>query len=355
MDSKINILIVIPKLSAGGAERVLSFLAQNLNRNHFKVTLLIVGFEKDNKYDVSGTNTIYLNKNRVRHAVYSIIKAIKKVKPKIVLSSISDLNIVMGYTSMIFSSIKFVGRHTFIISDNDTSNKQTKNSKFDYRIFGLKKLDYFICQSFDMKQSIIKHYGLDVNKLKIINNPITNLQNTKKNNNYSKTRKYITVGRLIKLKGHIRLINILKKINHPFEFTIIGSGVFKNEIFNEINKLDLNKNIRYIEYTDNVHKYLVKNDVFLQGSYSEGFPNALLESCSVGLPAMAFDVPGGTKEIITNGINGYLVNSENEFIEKLNEKKIWKHEDVKESVEKKFGPKIILKQYEDFFADIISK
>ncbi|WP_179319861.1 glycosyltransferase [Winogradskyella helgolandensis] len=355
MDSKINILVAIPKLTAGGAERVLSFLAQNLNENNFKITFLIVGFEKDNKYDVSCTNTIYLNKNRVRYAIFSIVKTIKKVKPQIVLSSISDLNILMGYISFLFPSITFIGRHTFIISDNHKVSTQKKYINFDFKLFGLNKLDFFICQSLDMKLSIIKYYGLESCKLKVINNPITNLNYIKNDKKITKVKKYITIGRLSKLKGHIRILNILNKINHPFEFTIIGSGSFKDEIFKEVDKLNLRDKINYVEYTNNVYEYLVENDVFLQGSYSEGFPNALLESCAVGVPAIAFDVPGGTKEIISNHINGYLVNSEDEFIERLNEKKIWNHNDVKESVKNKFSQNIILKEYEDFFTNIIRK
>lgn len=353
MSNKIHVLVAIPKLTAGGAERVLSFVANNLNREKFEVTLLIIGSKKENKYDVSKTNTIYLNKSRVRHAVFSIIKTIKKIKPNIVLSTISDLNVVMGYISLLFPSIKFIGRHTFIISGTNATTKL--NKKFNYRIYGLKKLDYFICQSYDMKQSIINHYNLDSKRLKIINNPVTNLNFIKETNKERTIKKYITVGRLSKLKGHIRLLNILKEVNHNFVFTIIGYGEFKHEIFDEIKKLGLTRNVRHIEYTDNVYKYLIENDIFLQGSYSEGFPNALLESCAVGVPAIAFDVPGGTKEIITNGINGYLVNNESEFLEKLNEKKAWNPNDVKECVTKKFSPSIIMKDYENFFLNVVSQ
>lgn len=354
MNTKTNILVAIPKLTAGGAERVLSFIAQNLDRNKFNVTFLIVGYEKDNKYEVKNTDTIYLNKDRVRHGVFAIIKTIRKVKPRIVLSSISDLNILMGYVSFLFPATTFVGRHTFIIGDNHKVSIQ-KKSKFDLKLFGLNKLEYFICQSNDMKLSIIKYYGLDSEKLKVINNPVTNLSHIKNEQSQSEVKRYITVGRLSKLKGHIRLLNILSKIDHPFVFTIIGSGDFKNEIFNEVDKLNLTDSVKYIDYTNNVYQYLVENDAFLQGSYSEGFPNALLESCAVGVPAIAFDVPGGTKEIVTNDVNGYLVDTEEEFIERLNEKKVWNAKDVKDSVEKKFSPEIILKNYEDFFADIISK
>lgn len=355
MNSKIDILIAIPKLTAGGAERVFSFLSRDLNRDNFNVTLLVIGCEKDNKYDVSKINTIYLNKTRVRKGLFDLIKTIYKIKPQIVFSTISDLNIIMGYISFLFPSIKFVGRHTFIIGESHKASKLKEIFNFDFKLYGLKRLDFFICQSLDMKNSIIKHYGLKKDRLKVINNPITDLSHLKSYQSNSKVKKYITIGRLTKIKGHLRILNILKKVDHTFELTIIGSGSFKDEIFNKADELNLKDRIKHIEYTDNVYKYIVENDMFLQGSYAEGFPNALLESCSAGVPAIAFDVPGGTKEIITNGINGYLVKSEEEFIEKLNDQKKWNHKEVKESVKKKFSPNIILKNYEDFFSEIINK
>ena len=58
----IKITFVIPSLAAGGAERILSFIAQNLNPQIFDATLLVIGFEKDKVYDIGELNVVYLNK-----------------------------------------------------------------------------------------------------------------------------------------------------------------------------------------------------------------------------------------------------------------------------------------------------
>ena len=47
-------------------------------------------------------------------------------------------------------------------------------------------------------------------------------------------------------------------------------------------------------------------DLFLMGSYYEGFPNVLPEAGVLGIPVIAFNVPGGIAEIIT-AANGILV------------------------------------------------
>ena len=43
--SKKKILFILPSLKAGGAERVVSFLAKNLDQNVFETKLLVVGFK----------------------------------------------------------------------------------------------------------------------------------------------------------------------------------------------------------------------------------------------------------------------------------------------------------------------
>ena len=92
--------------------------------------------------------------------------------------------------------------------------------------------------------------------------------------------------------------------------------------------------------------------MFLQGSYSEGFPNALLESCAVGVPVLAFNVPGGTKEIVTDNENGFLAADEKEFLEKLHNHRSWDPKYVSNFVYEKFNKQKILNDYEQLFTEI---
>ncbi|RAJ27435.1 glycosyltransferase involved in cell wall biosynthesis [Gelidibacter algens] len=358
MKTKKKIFFVIPTLSAGGAERVISFVAQELDREKFDVTLIIIGFEKDNKYDVSSIPVVYLNKSRVLKGAFPLLIMFQKEKPKMVVSTISNLNVIMGLISVFFSNVIFIGRHTFIIK-NPSKNIETKKtnrskikSTFNYWNYGNKNLDYFICQSADMKQSIIDVYGIDSKKISIINNPVTQTEIIKNNSSQGAVKKYITIGRISEGKGYIRILEILAKLSFPFQYTIIGEGAYYDIVFSKIRELGLNDKVNYIRFTNNVSEYLVDHDMFLQGSYSEGFPNALLESCAVGTPVIAFNVPGGTKEIIEDGINGFLVDNDDDFLEKLNDNREWNPEIVRESVYKKFNKNKIISDYEKFFIEI---
>ncbi|WP_339624124.1 glycosyltransferase [uncultured Winogradskyella sp.] len=357
MKTRKKIFFILPTLFAGGAERVISFVSQNLDFEKFDVTLIIIGFKKDCKYEISGIPIIYLNKSRVLNGAFAIFKLISKQKPQIVVSSISHLNAMMGLISICFSKVIFIGRHASIL--DVTSKKNNKKSflkkVFDYHSFGTKKLDYFICQSSDMKNNIIDIYNIDDKLIRIIHNPVTQIDIIKEKNISNDIIKYITVGRLSKIKGHLRILEVLSNVTFPFHYTIIGEGSYYDLIFSKIKELKLENKISHIKYTDNVAKYLVKSHIFLQGSYSEGFPNALLESCAVGTPVIAFKAPGGTKEIVQNGINGFIVLNEKDFLKKLSNNKEWNPMHIRQSVNEKFNKNKIINDYEQMFTDILNQ
>jgi glycosyltransferase involved in cell wall biosynthesis len=228
------------------------------------------------------------------------------------------------------------------------------------RLYGIlakiayKNVNAVICQSKDMAIDFKEIHNIPTEKIFIINNPITELLPLKAKSTLNKPVKYITIGRLSKEKGHERLLYILTKIAHPFQYTIVGSGPEKKEIYDKISELGLENFITHIPFTTEIGKVLGEHDLFLQGSFVEGFPNAVLESCIVGTPVIAFDAPGGTKEILKNGINGYLVSSQDEFINKLKsfDKDKWEPQTIRDSVINKFNQQIILRQYEDLLLNL---
>ena len=75
----------------------------------------------------------------------------------------------------------------------------------------------------------------------------------------------------------------------------------------------------------------------------------------MGVPVIAFNVPGGTKEIVSNGVNGYLVENEDQFLEKLQENKNWNPAEIREYVYKKFNKEKIIGEYEQLFLDVLKK
>jgi len=360
MKNKIKVYFILPTLFAGGAEKVVSFISQNLDCSKFDVVLIVIGFQKESKYTVDQITVLFLNKKRVLNAVFSIIKLLNKKRPDIVLSTISHLNAMMGLISILFPKIKFIARQATINKVASKFRKPANRSILNFRKslynFGIMQLDHIICQSLDMKKDFLETYDVNKSKISVIHNPVTNFTEIKTSNTNKDTIKnFITIGRLGGIKGYLRVLDILSKIDIPFKYTIIGEGNMKDTIFKKIEDLNLTDKIYYIPHTNNVFKYLVENDMYLQGSFSEGFPNALLESCTVGTPVIAFNVPGGTKEIVEHGVNGFLVEDgdEESYLKYLQDDRSWNPITIRDSVYKKFNKEKIIKDYENLFLKVL--
>ncbi|TPV33367.1 glycosyltransferase [Paucihalobacter ruber] len=356
--NKINIAFILPNLLPGGAERVISFIAQNLNPKKFNSTLIIMGFSKDASYDIRNINVVFFEKQRVSKGAFSLVKFLKKNKLDIVVSANDHLNTLIAYVSLLFPTVKFISREVTIQSSMVEMFSQRKHSFNLLSYLSRNRYNYFdkiICQSQDMLQDLKKRNNIKNDKLIVINNPISNNFKVKNKHQDNEIKQFVTVGRLSKEKGHARLLSVLSKINYPFHYTIIGDGPEKENIYNLTLKHGLSSKITHVNFTNEVHKYLAKSDLFLQGSFYEGFPNSLMESCAVGTPVLAFNVPGGTKEIIKNGINGYMVDSEEDFLEKMNNLKHWNSIDVSKSVTERFNKSRIIEEYEDLFKNILKQ
>jgi glycosyltransferase involved in cell wall biosynthesis len=161
----------------------------------------------------------------------------------------------------------------------------------------------------------------------------------------------IFVGRVIFAKGAQDLLETIKVINtdnrEKIKVIVIGDGNYLNEL-----------KIKYPwaifmgqKEPEEIIKYLSIADIFVNPSYAEGLPTSVLEAGSIGLPIIATDV-GGTKEIIDDGENGFLITPKDvdelrgRIGELLYNKKLRERfsRDIKKKIDKEFDWKISRKK-----------
>jgi len=123
-----------------------------------------------------------------------------------------------------------------------------------------------------------------------------------KNTHSSNEMRLVTTGRLVAFKNVITIIRALQFIpeTHKIKLTIIGSGIEKERICNEIVKAKISNKINFIEETtrEDVLSILSKSDIYLFPSLREGGSWALMEAMAIGLPVICLNWSG--MEIITN-------------------------------------------------------
>lgn len=123
----------------------------------------------------------------------------------------------------------------------------------------------------------------------------------------------IFVGRLCMQKDVFLLLRIWKNIHgqHPdWQLNIFGDGELKEDVQSEIDRLDANVNLH--PPTSNIMDQYKKSSMLLMTSRFEPFGLVLPEAMSCGLPVIAFDCPYGPADIITDGVDGYLIKDRKE-------------------------------------------
>lgn len=118
-----------------------------------------------------------------------------------------------------------------------------------------------------------------------------------------------------KVKGLLNIVEVLNRIeSHRLKYTIIGGGQYLDAIKHQMTgtKVDVN----FTGFLPDPKPTLAASDIFLYYSYHDAFPIAILEAMASGLPIITNNV-GAVSEIIDNGENGYIAQSDKNYLEHL--------------------------------------
>jgi len=165
-----------------------------------------------------------------------------------------------------------------------------------------------ICQTERAKEIFLtrnKHSNIAV-----IGNPIKDLKPISETTQREKN--VLMVGRLIKSKHQDKLIEMFAKVSLPdWKLIIVGYDHLKQHNMLRLKELAINLGIDhrvvFMGKQENVEEIYLESSIFAFTSSSEGFPNAIGEAMSAGLPVVAFDCVAGPSEMITDGHNGFLI------------------------------------------------
>jgi len=296
---RISILVILPSLAGGGAEKVtLSFL-ENLDKNVFNYSLILFNTLGPLKPKIKKENIIDLEKDRFRNAFPLLIKNIIFIKPGVIFSTFPHITL-----SLLFIR-KLLPKGTVIISrEPNMISPSLNNSSFSIILKILHKLllptaDKIIANSQAMYQDLYKR-GVKKNKLTLVHNPIDHLSLRKLrtfNRHPGEGLRLVAMGRLVYQKGFDRIISILKNFK-DVHLTILGDGPEYNNLKEIAGKLGLKKSVNFKGYVKNPHSYIAASDYFILPSRWEGLPNVALESLVVGTPVISFKEVEGLFDII---------------------------------------------------------
>jgi len=350
-NSRVSILVIIPSLHTGGSERVILHLVRNLDRTKFDITLLVLNKEGAlQKMIPDDIRVIYFNFARTSRAVFSIIKLVWARRPGIVLTTLGHLNLLLAaFIWLLPSKTAYVARESNIISMRNKDERYPKLFDFLFKTV-YNRFTRVICQARIMQQDLVDNFGIKREKTVVINNPIdlSILPEPLFTFTPHQKLKLVSVGQLRRQKGYPRLLTMLSKLDIPFEYTIIGGGALEGDLKALAAELSLSDKVIFMGTLSNPFTHVVDADCMLQGSYYEGFPNAVIEANACGVPVIAWRAPGGTEEILEDGVNGWIVNDETEFLKLLHEKACLRldRKTIVERTRSRYNLPNIMRQYE---------
>lgn len=297
------ILFILPSFAGGGAERVLLNLLIQLHHRGRDVQLIVLNSNGPLKKMIPKEIVCYnLHSLTLRKAIFPLILKINLLKPKVVFSTLSYVNLLLIFIRFLLPN-KFLlfAREANLPSISISNNKFPTFMNFVYRRL-YRYADKIICTSLRMKSEFIEHFDIPEKKLFLLSNPVDeNLirQMSAKKLDIDKSNIcFVASGRLVYQKGFERLLKLFSELdNNNLRLYILGEGPMKNDLAQIIKKLDIQHKAFLVGFCDNPWQWYANADIFLLSSRWEGMSNAALEALSCGTPVIATSDSGGIAEL----------------------------------------------------------
>ena len=301
-----RICIVAPSLKIGGIGRVSSELANFWANNGYEVVFIscLAGnrlYQLNEKVrliepDYKRKTSSVINKSLFYPRILSFIrKNVQLAQPDVVLS-FGD-----AFNPLALLALRFTNYPVYI-SDRTSPDYQYGfiNTLLKRKLYPL--ASGFIAQTQRMKEYRQKQYP-DL-RIEVIPNPMRQLPA----GNHEKKNVILYVGRFAAEKGPDRLIEAFSKLKHAagWELRMAGDGPMLPAMKALAKDLGVAERVNFLGKVNNVEDHYRKASIFVLPSRLEGFPNALCEAMSSGLPCITFDtIP--YQEIFTVNKSGKVV------------------------------------------------
>lgn len=303
-----NILYIITGLGLGGAEKIVTNLADQMHMQGHTVKIAYLKGDIAISPQSPDIELIYLGLEHPKDFLSAAKKyknLIKYYQPDVVHAHMVHANI-FARVNRLFCNIPK------LICTAHSSNEGGKLRMLTYKYTNwLSDLNTNVSQ--EASQSLINQGAFTHKNLKTVYNGI-NLDSFSIKTQHEKnidTIQFISVGRLCAPKDYPNLLNAIKLVSLEYKnihFNIVGDGDLRNIIEELIIKLEISKFVTLLGNRTDIPQLMHQSDFFVLSSSHEGLPTVLIEAQASKLFVIATDC-GGSKEIMKG--TGILVPPQN--------------------------------------------
>jgi glycosyltransferase involved in cell wall biosynthesis len=319
---KVNLLMIVPSLRMGGAEKQAVDLANAISSDRFNVHLIT--FEKDTDLlgDLNRKKVMFSRLVRKHKFDLSFTKEIARIIRE------GDIDIV-HCTLQIAFLFGFLGRWRsgrkpcLVCALHTTVNRSFKDELFDWLLYApllafchgiitvCRNQKRYWSRKFPWlgQKMVMVHNGVDPERYRDPLDPEGKSELRASLGIEEEDFVAVMVAGFRPEKGHVfalRAVERLVRDGRRIKLVFVGDGERRPELEALSRSLGLGETVLWMGCRKDPRPYLCAGDVFLLPSFAETFPLSVLEALSMGKPVIATPV-GGIPEVLREGINGILV------------------------------------------------
>lgn len=372
--SKIKVALILPKLTLGGAERIVcDLLKQFQNDTQVQASLFCLN---GNEKDAILWREFFAGQNlRIKFAInpwadifllkyFGKLIQLKRLKRLIVKNEINLVHTHL-YAADILGALAARGAGVLCLSTEHNSFANYGYLKLHLKRFTNRYITRFAAVSSASVEYLKKDELVAMSKIKLVLNGIDVAPFKHKKRKNKKTLVVGSMGRLAEQKGFkhlLRALAILK--NEDFICNIAGEpdpyqASLHADLEQQIRKYNLEGRVALVGRQEAV-KFLAECDIFVLPSLWEGLSLVLLEAGAAGLPVVATSV-GGTPELIIDGEDGLLCPPGSPMLLARRIKKLLQDQKLRERLAKNLEQKVLAhfdlehfaKDYKKIYLDLL--
>lgn len=310
-----RILLLIPHLGGGGAEKVFALLAQGLSREMYDLHLGIVTSAGPCPDELSPGVTIHaLGATRVCSAAFRLLALVRRLKPQVILSGMFHLNFLVLLLRPLFPrSTCILVRQNGTLTASLSQDGLPVYTRLLYRLL-YRHADRIICQTPAMATDLAGELAIPQHLLAVLPNPL-DIDAIRRAVSLSSNKwpgpgpHLLAVGRLSREKGFDLLLDAFRSVQESFptaHLLIAGAGPEEAALKFQCHELGLDHTVRFAGHVDDPCAYFPGASMFVLSSRHEGMPNALLEAAAGGLPLVAMPASDGVRDLLCGRPGAWL-------------------------------------------------
>ena len=319
MAAQRHVVLYVPDLSVGGAERAALNLLEALPGPDLRVTLLLNRRRGPLMNTLPDTAQVRsLDAHRTIAALPRLTAFLRRERPDVLISYLAFNNIVAVWANYL------AGRPTKVIASHHVTTSNVKSGSWKHNLVPalyrvtLPWADHIVAVSKGVASGLsqILHGR---GSLSIIHNPIITpayreLAAAPLDHPWfgpGQPPLVLGVGRLVPQKNFELLINAFAEVaaKSSARLALLGDGPLKADLQQQIDRLGLSDRAAILPVDLNPWRYMSRASVLVLSSLFEGFGNVLVEAMATGTPVVSVDCPDGPADILGQGKWGRLVPS----------------------------------------------